>query len=383
MSMKFLFRYSVWLLSLSVSVRCPAQQVAITRADFEVPSGNIFGAALSRDSTTFYAQQYLIGNDVGLPNRNVVISSWDTKQKVMLTSRLVPELEHEHTTPCRRTLIGEVSGHLYRCSGRTSITVLDGVSLATIRSVPTHAGGAIRDYAIDELHNRLYLVEDHNRGISSLEILALDTGALIREAVLPEAELAYRPLIYRPSNAVLAVAFTRIGGWMEKTDIIFYDGLTLQILKRVNDLPRIDDFAFLGSTLLAAPGYMGYKREKCILSIDPQTAKVDKEFCSPETGVDFSLATVSNTFLVAGTGVNRPGLFSEFVKSVSSSLSIWSIETHRLLSKVTLPQEFTSSMAGFTVVGSAGGCFVAYQSAGDYPTVINACIANQKATSRK
>lgn len=307
--MKFLLRYSVWLLPLSVSVSCPAQQLAVTRADFELPSGNIFGAALSRDSTTFYAQQYLIGNDVALPNRNVVISSWDTKQKVMLTSRTVPELQHEHTSPCRRTLIGEVSSHLYICSGRTSITVLDGKSLATIRSVPVPGGGTLRDYAIDEPNDRLYLLVEHHNGILSLEKLAADTGALIKEAVLPEAELAYRPLIYRPSTAVVAVAFARIGGWMEKTDIIFYDGLTLQILKRITDLPRLDDFAFLGSTLLAAPGYMGYKKEKCILSIDSQTATVGKEFCSPETGVDFSLATVSNTFLVASTGVKQARAF--------------------------------------------------------------------------
>lgn len=180
----------------------------------------------------------------------------------------------------------------------------------------------------------------------------------------------------------MLLAFARIGGWGQKTDIIVYDALTLEILRRITDLPRIDDFTFLGSTLLAAPGYAGYKKEKCILSIDLQTAKVDKDFCSPKTGVDFSLATVSNTFWVAGTGVNRPEIFSEFVKSVSSSFSIWSIETHRLLSRVTLPQEFTSSMAGFTVVGSAGVCFVAYQSSGNYSTVINSCIVEQRATAR-
>lgn len=120
----------------------------------------------------------------------------------MLTSHTVPELEQEHTFPCRRTLIGEISSHLYVCSARTSITVLDGKSLATIRSVPVPGGGAIRDYAIDEINDRLYLLVEHGHGISSLEKVALDTGVLVKEAVLPESLLAYRPLFYRPSNAV-------------------------------------------------------------------------------------------------------------------------------------------------------------------------------------
>jgi hypothetical protein len=47
------------------SVRCVAQAPDINRADFEVPGGSIFGAALSYDGTVFYAQQYLSDDEMG------------------------------------------------------------------------------------------------------------------------------------------------------------------------------------------------------------------------------------------------------------------------------------------------------------------------------
>jgi hypothetical protein len=187
--------------------------------------------------------------------------------------------------------------------------------------------------------------------------------------------LAYTPLAYRSASALLTVAFTRAGGFGQKTDLVFYDGSTLSTVGRVADLPRIDGLLFLGSKLLAAPGYIGFKKSECLLSFDLQTFESGSDFCAPKTGVDFSVASVDNTYLVAATGVNRPKLFSDTVESVSSSLSIWSIETKKLLTTLPLPAGFTSALAGVTIQGSSGGCFVAYQSSGVSPVVISACIA--------
>jgi hypothetical protein len=208
-----------------------------------------------------------------------------------------------------------------------------------------------------------------------LEEMAISTGATIKEVVLADSMLAYSPLAYRPASALLTVAFTRTGGFGQKTDLVFYDGSTLSTVRKVADLPRIDGLLFVGSRLLAAPGYAGFKKRECLLSFDLQTFENDSDFCAPKTGVDFSVASVDNTYLVAATGINRPKLFSDTVESVSSSLSIWSIETKKLLTTLPLPAGFTSALAGVTIVGSSGGCFIAYQSSGVSPIMVSACIA--------
>ena len=296
----------------------------------------------------------------------------------MLASKSLPEGQRNQTIPCRRTLLGATSGQLYICSDRAYIRILDGRALTTIRTVQPKSEGMIRDFAIDESRDRLYLLADHADGASTLEELTISTGAKINEITLPDEMFAYNPLAYRSASNLLAVAFARTGGFGQKTDLVFYDGLTLQVVKRVADFPRLDGLLFLGSQLLAAPGYLGYKKQECLLSIDLQTFEKNKEFCAPNTGVDFSVASVDNAYLIAATGINRPKLFSDVVDSVSSSLSVWSVETRKIVTTLPLPSGFTSALSGVTILGSSGGCFVAYQSSGVSPIVIHACIADQK-----
>jgi hypothetical protein len=374
-----------YLLFALLSIRCVGQAPDISRADFEVPGGIIFGAALSHDGSVFYAQQYLSDDSIGGDNQHLVkLSSWNISGKVMLASKTFSEAQHTQTMPCRRTLLGATSGHLYVCSDRAYIRILDGRALTTLRTVQTYSEGAIRDFAIDESRDRLYLLAEHVNGASTLEELTISTGARINEVTLTEPMLAYSPLAYRSEGSLLVVAFARTGGFAEKTDLVFYDGSTLEVVKRVSDLPRIDGLVFFGSKLLAAPGYAGYKKQKCILSVDLQTFKSDKNFCSPNTGVHSSVAIVNNIYLVAATGINRPKLFSDTpIESVSSSLSVWSVETRKLLTTLPLPPDFTSWLSGVTILGSSGGCFVAYQSAGGSPVVISACIADQRGESNR
>ncbi len=361
-----------------------SQQIQVYRADFRIsPEGGIFGATLSHDAKVFYAQQYLTADDQGRAGRHAVrISSWDIDRETIISTRLIPESQHEQTVPCRRTLIGQLSGDLYTCSGRTSILSLDGKSLATRRTLESLSEGVIRDFAIDEQHNRLYVLAEHEGGSLTLEMVSLD-GAGSKKVSLPERGLAFSPLAYRAASDLLAVGFSRATGLGERTDINFYLGSSLTSERQVKGLPRIDGMLFVGSKLLAAPGYSGFGKQECILGVDSQTGATSREFCSGSTGVDFSLASVSNRYLVAGTGVNRPRLFSDIVESISSSLSIWNIDTHKLLKTIALPSGFTSALAGVTIVGTDTGCFVAYQSSGVSPDVIHACIADHATEGMK
>ena len=359
-----------------LSIRCVAQLPEISRADFEIPGGSLFGAALSKDGAVLYAQQYLFDDSVGASRQHVVkISSWDIKARAAVVSKSFAESQQSHTLPCRRTLLGETSGHLYVCSDRTSIRILNAKDLTTVRALHYPSTDTIRDFAIDEARDRLYLLAEHANGVTTLEEVAISTGATIKAVALPDSPLAYSPLEYRSASALLVVAFARTGGFGEKTDLIFYDGSTLNNVRKVADLPRIDGLLFVGSRLLAAPGYIGFKKNDCLLSFNLQTFERGSEFCAPKTGVDFSVASLDNAYLVAATGVNRPRLFSDIVESVSSSLSIWSIETKKLLTSLPLPEGFTATLAGVNILGSSGGCFIAYQSAGVSPVVVSACIA--------
>jgi hypothetical protein len=321
----------------------------------------------------------------GGDNRHLVkISSWNVKGKVMLASKTFPEAQHNQTIPCRRTLLGATSGHLYVCSDRAYIRILDGRALTTITTVQPHSDGTIRDFAIDESRDVLYLLEEHSDGSSTLDEVTISKGDRIKETVLPDGMFACSPLAYRSASSQLAIAFARTGGFAEKTDLVFYDGSTLEVVKRVSDLPRIDGLVFFGSKLLAAPGYAGYKKQECILSVDLQTFKSDKDFCSPNTGVHSSVAIVNNIYLIAATGINRPKLFSDLIiESASSSLSMWSVESRKLVETLPLPAGFTSALSGVTILGSSGGCFIAYQSAGVSPVVISACIADQRDESNR
>jgi hypothetical protein len=374
----------MFTLLLILSIRCVAQSPDIARADFEIPGGSIFGAALSNNGTVMFAQQYLFDDSPSAGRQRIVkISSWDIKRKVLLESKSFPESQRSQTFPCRRTLFGVTSGDLYVCSDRTSIRILDGKELTTLRTIQYPAEGTFRDFAIDEAHDRIYLLVDHANGATTLEEILISTGLKTNGMVLADSSLAYSPLAYRSASGLLTVAFTRTGGFGQKTDLIFYDALTLNTVRKIADLPRIDGLLFLGSKLVAAPGYVGFKKIECLLSFDLQTFESHNDFCASKTGVDFSVASVSNAYLVAATGVNRPKLFSDAIESVSSSLSIWSIETKKLLTTMTLPDGFTSALAGVTIVGSAGGCFVAYQSSGVSPVVISACIPEKSGDSHR
>jgi hypothetical protein len=372
------------LILLISSIRGTAQSPEIRRTDFEIPGGSIFGAALSNNGTVMYAQQYLFDDSTSAGRQRVVkISSWDIREKVLLASKSFSESQRSQTFPCRRTLFGVTSGNLYVCSDRFSIRILDGKELTTLRTLQYPAEGTIRDFAIDEAHDRIYLLADHANGAITLEEMLISTGKKTNGMALDDSPLAYSPLAYSSASRLLTVAFTRTGGFGQKTDLIFYDASTLSSVRKIADLPRLDSLLFVSSKLIAAPGYLGFKKSDCLLSFDLQTFESDNYVCAPKTGVDFSVASVSNAYLVAATGVNRPKLFSDAIESVSSSLSIWGIETKKLLTTMTLPDGFTSALAGVTIVGSAGGCFVAYQSSGVSPVVISACIPEKSGDSHR
>jgi hypothetical protein len=365
-------------LFLILSIRCSAQTPEINSSDFEIPGGSIFGAALSNSGTVMYAQQYLWDDSGGATRTHVVrISSWDVQKKVSLANKVFPEPERSQTFPCRKMLLGLSSGHLYVCSGRTSIRVLDAERLETIKTIRYPEPGAIHDFVVDEPRDRVYLLADHVNGAITLDEFVLSTGERTRNVALAESTLAYSPLAYRPGNGLLTIAFTRTGGFGQKTDLVFYDASTLGMVKKIADLPRLDGLLFAGSTLIAAPGYAGSKKTDCLLSFDLQTFQSNREFCAPKTGVDFSVALVGKTYLVAATGVNRPKLFSDTIESISSSLSIWNLETKKLLTTLNLPDGYTAALAGVTIVGNAGGCIIVYQSSGVSPIVFSACIPVQ------
>jgi hypothetical protein len=133
-----------------LSIRCVAQIPETSRADFEIPGGSIFGAALSKDGSVLYAQQYLSDDSAGASRQHIVkISSWDVKRKATLVSKSFPESHRSQTFPCRRTLLGATSGHLYVCSDRTSIRILDGKELTTFRTLQYPSEGTIHDFAIE------------------------------------------------------------------------------------------------------------------------------------------------------------------------------------------------------------------------------------------
>lgn len=371
-------------LFLILSLRCAAQTPEVNRTDFEIPGGSIFGATLSNSGTVMYAQQYLWDDSTGATRTHIVkISSWDVKQKVLLASKVFPEPERSQTFPCRKTLLGLSSGHLYVCSDRTSIRILDARRIETLRTLRYPEPGVVHDFVVDEARDRVYLLADHVNGATTLDEFVLSTGERTRNVALPESTLAYSPLAFRPGNGLLTVAFTRTGGFGQKTDLVFYDASTLSIVKKIADLPRLDGLLFAGSTLIAAPGYAGSKRTDCLFSFDLQTFQNSNEFCAPKTGVDFSVALVGKTYLVAATGVNRPKLFSDTIESVSSSLSIWNLETKKLLTNLNLPDGYTAALAGVTIIGNASGCFIVYQSSGVSPTVFGACIPGQPEDSNR
>ena len=253
-----------------------------------------------------YAQQYLGEDGAGAARTHTVkISSWDVKKKVLLASKVFPELEPSQTFPCSRTLIGLSSSHLYVCSDRTSLRILDAQQLGTLRTIRYPEPGTIHDFVVDEARDRIYLLANHVNRAITLDEFVLSTGERTRKVAVAESTLAYSPLAYRPEKALLTVAFARTGGFGQKTDLFFYDASTLSIVKKIADLPRLDGFLFAGSTLIAAPGYAGSKKTDCLLSFDLQTFHNESEFCAPKTGVDFSVALVGSTYLVAATGVNQ------------------------------------------------------------------------------
>lgn len=359
----------------TLTARLCAQVATVSRHDLDITSaGHLFGATLSDDARILYVQQYArTQNESTFHTHTVVLSSWDVLRQTQLASRSVPESSQFATLPCNRTLLGSVSGRLYVCSGRTYISVLDPSSLSAIAEISTADKQAIGDFVVDEAKHQILIMTKASGASTKVSTVSLQTGDTIQETVLPSSIFAERSIALDSAHNVLVVAIRKQSGF-GKTDLYFYDYQKLTLVGRLNDLPRLDDLLFAGSTLLAVPGYQGYRKNSCVLSIQPHSTSLKEEYCSPGTGVDLAGAIMGGHYLLAGTGINRPKLFSDQIVSVASSLSIWDLQTYKLLEQVRLPEAFTGVLSGLAISGARVPCFVAYTESLGSPHIVNGCL---------
>jgi len=139
------------------------------------------------------------------------------------------------------------------------------------------------------------------------------------------------------------------------------DGPDLACTK-VTQIDAVSQISFLGRQLLAATNTFADNKRDCILTVDPMTREVSRQYCSPSTGVHYALGVVNKMYVVGFTGVSKRGWLSEENRSVASSFSVWRAETSQVAAVAKDPTDYGGFQNEIGVVASGTEpIFIAYQ----------------------
>jgi hypothetical protein len=341
------------------------QNVEVSGSRIALPEGNVLGAAFYDDKGVFFVQQSVLSTEVGVRGIRFhrQLSSWDTKNRSTISTRSFDKApDGASVYPCGRV---ETSAKLHRvflCSAGTHVEVLNPDNLNTVGTMAQRDDQSINDFAVDELRSRLLVLASRRDGSIHLSAYSLLNGDKQQEAVLPATNTGKMSLAFAQKTGQIGIAVEITSRSGAKADIYScVDELSLACT-RVAQVDAVSQMSFLGRQILVAISTFADDKKDCVLTVDPPTRSVSREYCSPSTGVHYAVGVVNNRYVVAFTGISKRKWLSEENKSVASSFSVWRAENPKVAATVQDSTDYGAFQNEIRIVASrTEPLFIAYQ----------------------
>jgi hypothetical protein len=353
------------LLCLTSALRLEAQNVEVSGSKIALPEGNVLGAAFYEDKGMFFVQQSVLSTEVGVRGIRFhrQLSSWDIKSRSMISTRSFDKApEGASVYPCGRVETSAKLDRVFLCSAGTRVEVLDPDGLSTVGEMAQRDDQYINDFAVDDLRGRLLVLTSRRDGSVRLTAYSLLSGDEQQETILPATNVKKMSLALAAQTGQIGIAVeggNRSGGRTNIYACFAESNLACTSITRIDAVSQI---SFLGSQMLVATSTFADNKKDCVLTVDPVTRSVTRVYCSPSTGVHYAVGVVEKRYVVAFTGVSKRTWFREENKSVTSSFSVWRIETSQVAAVAKDPVDYGAFQNEIRIVGSsAEPLFIAYQ----------------------
>jgi hypothetical protein len=355
----------VVLLCLTAWLHMGAQGMEVIGSRVLLPDGNVIGAAFYEDKGMFFVQQSVLSTENGglVIRSHRQLSSWNLKSRSMLTKKVFDETPQGASAfPCGRV---ETSATLHRvlvCSAGSHLEIIDPDNLGTVGTMAQTGDQIITDFAVDDPHGRVLVLSARRDGSIHLASYSLLNGEKRQDAVLPTTNSTKMSLAVVPRTGLIGIAVDVANRSGNKADIYTCgDGPNL-VCTKVAQIDAVSQISFLGRQLLVATSAFADNKKDCILTVDPMTRAVSREYCSPSTGVHYAMGVVDKRYVVGFTGVSKRGWLSEENRSVASSFSVWRAETSQVAAVAKDPTDYGAFQNELRVVASSTEpLFIAYQ----------------------
>jgi hypothetical protein len=325
--------FGVVLICLTAWLRGEAQSMEVIGLRVSLPDGNVLGAAFYEGKGMFFVQQSVLSTENGglVIRSHRQLSSWNVGNRSMVTKRIFDESPQGASAfPCGRVEISTALHRVFVCSAGSHLELIDPDDLSTVGKMAQVDDQIITDFAVDDPHGRVLVLSARRDGSIHLASYSLQKGERQQEGVLPTANSTRMCMAIVPRTGQIGIAVDVATRPAYKADIYTCsDGPDLACTK-VTQIDAVSQISFLGRQLLAATNTFADNKRDCILTVDPMTREVSRQYCSPSTGVHYALGVVNKMYVVGFTGVSKRGWLSEENRSVASSFSVWRAETSQV-----------------------------------------------------
>ena len=348
---------SIILFFVTCVVNLNAQNLEVFISKIALPKGKILGAAFYEGTGRFFVQQNVLTTENnGLVFRtNRHLSSWDIESRSIIRIRSLDDNQlGTKVYPCGRVETSAKLRKVFICSAESNIELLDPDDFSIVGRMARQESGIIIDFAVDDLRSRLFVLTSPGDGSSRLIAYSLPGGNKEYEAVLPVTNSLPTGMILslNPDIGRIGIAINVMNRAGYKADIYTCDYESSIACTSIIKTDGVSQMSFLGKQILAATNNFANNKKECLLTIDPATRSMSREYCSPSTGVHYAVGIVNDRYVAAFTGISKSTWFTHEARSVSTSFSVWRAENHKVAAVAKDSTDYGSFQNEIEIVAS-------------------------------
>ena len=355
----------VVFLCLAAWLSMEAQSMDVVGSMIPLTDGNVLGATFYEGKGMFFVQQSVLSTENGglVIRSHRQLSSWNLANRSMVTKRIFDETPQGASSfPCGRVETSAVLHRAFVCSAGSHLEVIDPDNLSTVGTMAQVDDQIITDFAVDDPHGRVIVLSARRDGSIHLASYSLQKGERQQEAILPILNSPRMSMTVVPRTGQIGIAVDVASRSANKADIYTCANDSDFVCTKVTQVDAASQITFLGRQLLVATNTFADTKKNCILTIDPVTREISRQYCSPSTGVHYAVGVVNKRYVVGFTGVSKRGWLSEENRSVESSFSVWRAETSQVAAVAKDPTNYGAFQNELRIVASSTEpFFIAYQ----------------------
>ncbi len=330
-----------------------------------LPDGNVLGVALDEAQGMFFVQQSVLSpgpNGRGISS-HLQITTWGLQNHSLIKQRTFPDAPTGASAfPCGRVETSAEPHRVYVCSGGSHLEIIDPNSLATVGTMARADGQVITDFAVDDSHGRVLVLSAQRDGAVHLASYSLRQGEKQQDIVVPTANATRMSVAVAPRTGQIGISLDVPNRAGSKADLYMCTDSADLACTKIAQIESVSQMSFLGRQMLVATSAFADNKKDCILTVDPMTREVSRQYCSPSTGVHYAVGVVNKMYVVGFTGVSKRGWLSEENRSVASSFSVWRAQNSQVAAVAKDPTNYGAFQNELRVVASeTEPIFIAYQ----------------------